>query len=388
MIKSLDAEHMAILEYAAKNQNFMSFGGVCNNRCKFCSYNAERRNRGSDTASIDFQICRKTIPYQLTREDVLHTMEFLSDDPKRRIFLSGAFCDAEPYLNPCFFDMLDELESRFPHAEKMLYTSGKTITKETATRLSAYKNIHINASILTLDEKMRTFMTKNEPDEYHNLIEFLEICADQIDLPIFFWFDDFDVLESDIDRLYSLNHIYKSKVFYLRCFEYTKYHIDEQMNRFFDKCLLSWDDAIKFGLQTANFLSASVRYVPVNYQDPAYRHMFEPVIKRFNQLIDRAIQQVPHDSIFATSKSMYDYAKAYYPDLDWRLVSNNFYGGSTTVAELLTVSDVVESIGQINKKIVTPLILDGNGKDMSGKGFEDFGITDYLNIYEPYGESI
>jgi hypothetical protein len=47
------------------------------------------------------------------------------------------------------------------------------------------------------------------------------------------------------------------------------------MNRFFDKCLLSWDDAIKFGLQTANFLSASVRYVPVNYQDPAYRHMFE-----------------------------------------------------------------------------------------------------------------
>jgi len=367
-----------VLQKAMSQYGFFTFGGVCNNGCTFCCYNDERKNKFSDNASINFQISRRTIPEPLEKPDLLKYLNLFNPNLDR-IFMSGAFCDAEPFTNPYFFEVLDLLEEKYPDKKKCFYTSAKTITPDIAERLSKYDNLAINASIMTFNLENKNRFLANKTDN-ENLVNFLVTCAKQIDVPLFFWYDDIYVLESDVDILYSLSSEYKKKPFFLRCFEYTRYSNPINIP-FFDKAHASFNEAIAFGFSVANEFVPEVRTIPQDWEHPKYHGIFNRYIKEFDQLLS---QVVHYNSTFVVSESMAGYALKKYPQLNWVVAKNGFYGGSVTSSKLLSVKDVVQSLPENSPEpIITAIMLDKSGRDEAGESFSDYGYEN-INVLESY----
>ena len=368
-----------VLERAISKYGFFSFGGTCTFGCKFCSFNAERRVSSLiEKSSIDFQVMRRTIP-QLDRESLLHYVEYFSRCNLDKIFLSCAFCDEEPYLNPYFFEVLDYLEEHFPNILKFLVISAKSITKEICYKLTKYK-ILLFPSIMTFDLKKKNNLLYKETDNT-NLIDFLSICAEQIQSAWFFWQNDFSILKNDIEYLRSLHDSYKSKPIDIRCIEYTKYS-DSSMIPFYDDCHKSYNQAI-IDSRSINHVSATIRKIPLDWNDSKYKHFYDESVQNFEKLLNKTNDA----DLISVSESVSDYAISTHPELSWSVAKNMFYGGSICTSKLLTVSDIVSSLPNSfdrSKKLAVALYLDQENRDFMGESFEDYGINNYQNLFGDY----
>lgn len=379
-IRSLEQDDLDLLTYCAQKNNYLSFGGVCHNGCKFCCYAAERHNPFIPRMSKYFAVNRKTVPYFLTKEDFIKSLDYVN--PNIPILLSGAFCDAEPFDHPLIYELLDIVEDRFPDTIKYIWLSGKTFdVDKTLAFKDKYKNLRLNLSLLTFNKEMRNKLVVEANEKYDELIRFLKGGSSLVDLCTFFYTGDLDILKSDIETLYSFDEAYKTKQIYLRCFEYTNFHTNQEYIDFCNKNFNTWDDAIDVANKTATSSSFVTRYIPVDWNNEKYIRSCGYLVKTFEDILSKI--DYNKDTIFVTAPAMAEYAQYYHPERRWVIAKPLFYGGSVTVAELLTVNDVVKAINGIDyKKLVVPVVLDEDHKDVIGESFADYGITNVIYTTE------
>ena len=329
--------------------NCLITGGKCNIGCIFCSCKAQN--------SIGL---RNQIDY-ISKADIDSIVDYIN--PNQTIFFGEgtSFLSCEPFSNTEYIDLLEYFNKYFPNSNKMTTTTGLNINPQDYDRLRKC-NISFVISVNTLDQNKRQEIMKSQ-DNFYGLIDFLKNCKDIIHKVSLFYFD-MKILKSDLEKLNKIDSDYiTKKQVMLRLIDYSKFH-NQKTQQLHLNAKKTWFKGVEYfdkNVMYPYYWLRSLSDFPDNVKE-INNGIFgiHTARKLFKNKINEALMFFENNLIdvtkigFLLAESVYDYFIIQFPELKKNaiFVKNNTFGGSYTVAPLLTLNDFINAILK-NKKFNT-----------------------------------
>lgn len=359
---------------ATPGQNWqqLQITSACDARCSFCSND----QNAFETARARFRDVKEI-------EKVVYAAPFNNDDIFLNESLPGRMSEGEALIHPKLFDILNIIRSKFPHNVIRMTTSGSRLTSDMIEKLTQFKPIKITLSIPSVDEKHWTEIYKLKTRHYENFVNSIphlqrngiDIMVNMTPMPAHVGYDD---IEKTIEFLVKNNLRY----LFIYAPGYTKYtpeniaanlkYDKEEMSEFLHtmskkhgiridwyldpkrEIFVNFDNIINV---TNNFFVNGVEKSYWLVSKAAYQQGIENKLKKLTRLIPHEIVVVP--------------------------VENRSYGGNIEVSGLWMVSDIRDTINDLQIKnqhcIVPRTFLDKYGFDLNGEN-----ILDYIKKAENY----
>ncbi len=376
---SLSKEDYKLFVRDALNNNIV-VGGKCKNNCSFCSCKAQASaglKNWTDYISVD---------------DLESIIDYIN--PNKEIFFGEGiqFLSCEPFQHPNFLDLLSKLNEYFPNTKKRTTTVCKNIPKESYKKI-INSGLKIVAGVNTLDPDKRKEIMESK-DDYYGVLNFLKGCEKAIDKVSLLYTGDFNVLKSDIEKLYKINPSYKRKEIMLRLPDYSIHH-KESVKELHYYAKETWHDAVRYFdkvVENPSYWIRSLTDFPddVSYSEIDSIYSIHYARKKFEHNILTALEYFdenlinPNEVGFLLAESVYDYFILKFPELKENAIKviNYNFGGSYIVAPLLTKNDFVNAIYKHDKvydSYIAPLkTFTYYNKDIMG----NHALRDYpFNLY-------
>jgi len=318
-------------------ENSIVVGGACRQNCIFCSCKAQNAAG------------RKNWTNYISEADLDNIIDYIN--PNNIIYFGEgpSFLSCEPFQHPEYVKLLEKLNTYFPNTKKMTTTVGKWI-KPQDYELFRKTNMKFVVSINTLDKNLRTKVIRSE-DDYYGLIDFLHYCEDCIEKISFLYLGDIDVLKKDLEILFKINPKYEQKELMLRLPDYSKYHI-KSMEMLHEKAKKTWYEAIHI-FDEVNYPSYWIRSLsdfPDNVKDRPIPYNIHQARREFNndmqlsfEFLEKNLLNI-EEAAFLFPESTFHYAQEKYKDINKIFVKNLHFGGSYTIASMLTLNDILNAI--------------------------------------------
>lgn len=343
--------------FDAHDSNSLVLGGRCPVNCVFCFCKG-------DAKGID-----SYIPF-IEMEELKQTIRFINWDNKQ-VFLGDGISkiSCEAFAHPHIYDILDFVCHSLPDHHITIMTTSTLIREDKIDFLNSLKNLTISISVNTLVESERKkIMPHPETDKVKMLIKRLDRVGTQ-------WLDmgDTGILKADLDEL---NSIKKMDRFQLRRIESSRF---------------SPEDAIALSQKSVANYENSLAYIQTNYQEATY---WSPYLRYdlrrpekmksaygyLSNICDFISKHKDKKYLFPAAESSYDLWNIWlrgFPNVKVCLVKNETYGGSVTVAGLMTFDDIAGAIKQIdtvgfNGLLVPKIMLNRACSDLNGESVVAF----------------
>lgn len=297
-----------------------SGGYYCPVECSFCMC------RG-DSPGID-----SMIPF-ITDDELEEGIRFV-DWGNKRIYLGDgiSLLSAEAFAHPRIYDIIERICTSFPEHTVTIMTTGILIKADRIEFLNKFPNLTISISVNTFNEEMRKkIMPHPETDKVRLLMKELKRAGIQL-----FDMGDNEILKKDIQELESLR---KVDTFQLRRIEHSKFHgrdvVDLSM-----ASIANYGKAMEY-IRTyypkATYWAPYIRYEIGDERKMMYAYRYASTACEF--------LASHHDKSFAmcVAESSADFWMACLRGVRNAKVvevKNETYGGSVTVAGLMTFGDI------------------------------------------------
>ena len=298
-------------------------------------------------------------------------------DPNYRFVRLGAGVlvapHSDPFIHPDIIEFLEITSKRFPLKTVVTVTTGSHIKPEYLPRLNAIPNYGIDLSLITLQEPRESLMALTTRPEIENLLKNGPVRKISL-----MYTGSIDELDKDLRILDKLDLIDKVEEVLIRRIEVTK-GAPQKLKEISFKSVTSYPDAVSFVRQNWPTIKCTIPYLTPQYKyhDTEY---FQEADSRLQEIINYiAAQPTINNAIVLTPDSTHEYfseALSMYPRCKVVRVKNHTYGGSVTVAGLLTNDDFFRPIQSLRKhsQIILPReAYDSEGNDLFGKSFKALG---------------
>jgi hypothetical protein len=281
---------------------------------------------------------------------------------------------AEAFAHPRIYDILEYTCKNLPDHQVSIMTTGVLIKEDKIEFLNSLKNLYISISVNTLQENERKkIMPHPETEKIKTLLKRLKSVGVQLlDM------GDNEILKADIEELKKVN---KADNFQLRRIEHSKYHIDE---------------AVTLSKQSIVNYDKSVHYIQDNFPDATYwtpylrydlrnPRKMQGVFTYLAEICDFLNKNKTKKYLFCAAESSYELWDIWlrgFKNVKVKLIKNDTYGGSVTVAGLLTFDDMSKTLKQTDLSNIQGLLLP---RIMLNKAFADLNGKTIVDFHKEMG---
>lgn len=325
-----------------------SGGYYCPVNCVFCMCKGDSPDINS------------MIPF-IEMDELKEGLRFIDwKDPE--VFLGDGITklSAEAFAHPRIYDILEYVCKNLPDHKITIMTTGILIREDKIDFLNSLKNLTISISVNTLQESERKkIMPHPETDKVKMLIKRLERFGTQ-------WLDmgDTEILKADLKELNTLRG---NSAFQLRRIEHSKFHTDEAVE-LSKKSIANYENSL---LYIQDKFPQSTYWAPYLRYDLPNAAKMRGTYGYLAAVCDFLAHHMDKTYLFCAAESAYDLWEIWlrnFNNVRICKVKNNTYGGSVTVAGLLTFDDVLTTVRQTNTTDIQGLLLP---KMMLNKAFAD-----------------
>jgi NifB/MoaA-like Fe-S oxidoreductase len=337
-------------------------GYYCPVNCVFCMCKG-------DNPDIDSKI-----PF-IEMEELKEGLRFINWKNKQ-VYLGDGISklSAEAFAHPKIYDILDYTCKNLPDHEITIMTTGIMIREDKINYLNSLKNLIISISVNTLQEAERKkIMPHPETEKVKILINRLERVGVQLlDM------GSVDILKADLTDIYSLKKIEK---FQLRRIEHSKFHTEEVVD-LSKKSISNYENSL---LYVQKSYPQSTYWTPYLRYDLKNSSKLTGIYSYLSSVCNFLSNHKDKKYLFCSAESSYDLWSIWLRGIENVSVcevKNNTYGGSITVAGLLTFEDVAETIKKTNITGISGLLLP---KIMLNSAFTDLNGTTIIDFEKKVG---
>jgi len=268
---------------------------------------------------------------------------------------------AEAFAHPKIYDILEYTCRNLPDHRITIMTTGILIKEDKIDFLNSLKNLNISISVNTLQEEERKkIMPHPETEKVRILLRHLKrVTVQLLDM------GDNNILQADINEIQCLNR--EIKTVQLRRIEHSKFHTEEVI-ALSKKSINNYDNAVMY-LQ--EHCPNSTYWDPYLKYDLYNAKRMSIVYSYLSNICDFLSKNRNRNYLFCAAESSYNLWKVWlngFKNVKTILVKNNTYGGSITVAGLLTFDDMTQAVKQFDTTNIQTILLP---KVMLNKSFSD-----------------
>lgn len=354
----------AAFHYEIQNWNNIPIGSQnCGVGCIFCKVNND-------------PILRRfpELP-PITLEDLEDGFQYL--DPEYRFVRLGAGVlvapHTDPYLHPEIYRFIHHTAARFPQKTVTTVTTGSYIELGRLEELRQIRNFGIDLSLVTVQPIRETIIPLATRDKLRDLL-----CLAPIRKVSLMFTGNLVDLQRDIEYLLSLDVPMRCEQVLVRRIEHTRFS-PKKLRDLSAESMARYEAAV--ALLRARF--PGVEYT-VPYLEEAYRYSkieyFSDAEGRLTRLRERILSEPQRYFHVVTPQSTHSYFAgelASFQNVTVYEVANQTYGGSVTVAGLLTNNDVLHVLDNFqirNGLVVLPReMYDHDLNDLFGAPLSELG---------------
>jgi len=340
------------------DSNSIVLGGRCPVNCTFCMCKGDNPNIDS------------IIPF-ITMDELKQGLRFITWGKEEKVYLGDGITklSAEAFAHPHIYDILDYTCKNLPDNDINIITTGILIREDKIDYLNSLKNLTISMSVNTLQENERKkIMPHPETDKVKTLIKRLDrIGVQLLDM------GDTSILQKDLTDIYKIKKINK---FQLRRIEHSKFHTEEAIN-LSRQSISNYENSINF---------IQDKYPDATYWTPYLRYDLKNSFKMKNiyaylsNVCDFLTKHRDKNYLFCSAESSYELWNIWlrgFKNVTVINIKNNTYGGSITVAGLLTFDDMVSEINKtvttnIQGVLIPRIMINKAYTDLNGRTIIDF----------------
>ena len=324
-------------------------GYYCPVNCVFCMCKGDNPDIDSMIPFIEMDELKEGLRFV----DWKDTDVFLGDGISK--------LSAEAFAHPRIYDILSYVCKHLPDHKITIMTTGILIREDKIEFINSLKNLSISISVNTMQEEERKkIMPHPETAKIKMLLNRLErVSVQLLDM------GDNEILKADIEEIMSLNQNIKS--FQLRRIEHSKFHIEDAI-ALSKKSIANYDNAINF---IRDNYPDSTYWTPYLKYDFRNSKKMTGVYSYAANIFDFLYKNREKKYLFCSAESSYDFWKEHLKNIsnvNVCLIKNNTYGGSVTVAGLMTFNDISLAVKEADTTGISGLMIP---KIMVNKAFED-----------------
>ena len=272
---------------------------------------------------------------------------------------------SDPYLHPLIYDFISRTSEYFSDKFVTTVTTGAYIDEHKLEFLSSLSNFAIDLSLVTMQKEREQIIPRSTRDRVSHLLRFAPL--NKVTL---MFTGNLSSLKSDLSLLKDIGVIDRSKEILVRRIEYTKFsHVN--LNSVSLASIAGYKDCVSYLREEHPKVVFTVPYLSDDFRGGSNEY-FTDANTRISNLKARILSDRLEFIDLICPEYSYDYFTKEFSDLDGvttHLVRNNLYGGSTSVAGLLNIPDIVSQVStnDVRGVIVIPSeMVNSDGCDILG----------------------
>lgn len=364
----LDEKQFLAFKYEIENWNNIPITSkLCGVGCLFCKLSGD-------------PLLKRFPPIPaITTEELYDGFKYIDKEYKYVRLGAGVMVatKTDPFLHPQIYDFIKDTSLYFPNNIITTVTTASYIDLNKIDFLNSINNYRIDLSLITLQEQREILMRLSTRDKIMQILK--NAPLNKISL----MFDgDLETLKRDLDLLIKLDVVEKSNEILVRRIEHTKYSPNKLKQ-------ISMKSIIKFA-ECAKMLKCEYPFVKftVPVLDNVYEEGTVSYIKRAKIILNKIIHAIENncDKNFlllspVSTYSFFEQSLSQYSNIKIQQIRSLTYGGSITVAGLMTNEDIllqVKNIEKINFIILPKVMYDKTYLDIAGNAMHE--LEEYFNV--------
>lgn len=315
---------------------------------------------------------------QIDEEDLIRGFQYINHNVNYVRLGAGVLVapHTDPFLHPKIYDFIKITSEHFPTKTVTTVTTGAYIKEEMFDFLNSIPNYGIDLSLITMQEQREAIIPRSERQRTMNILKYapLNKCT-------LIFTGSVDEVKRDIELLYSLGVNKKVRQILVRRMEHTA-NSQTRLKTISQASIDHYEECISW---------LNTNYPEVVFTVPILKDCFrggnneyfidaDKRIAHQKKLIDNFPKETVINLISPASGYHYfSSAFSLYPNVNVNLIENHLYGGSVTVAGLLSHGDIREQFNpKKNDVMIMPFEMYNSEKcDLKGERMES--LEQYYN---------
>ena len=247
---------------------------------------------------------------------------------------------SDPYLHPLIYDFINCTSKYFPDKFVTTVTTGAYIDEQKLEYLSSLSNFAIDLSLVTMQQEREQIIPRSTRDRVGHLLRLAPL--NKVTL---MFTGSLSSLKSDLSLLQDIGVFDRSKEILVRRIEYTKFS-QTNLNSVSLASIAGYKECVMYLKEEYPEVVFTVPYLTDDFRGGSNEYFID-ANTRISNLKTRILSDRQDCFDLICSESSYSFFTKAFSDLDGvttHLVRNNLYGGSTSVAGLLNLPDILSQV--------------------------------------------
>ncbi len=347
----------------------------CPVRCNFCMSDG------------DNPLINSKIPY-ITDEQLELGIKFVTRGEPNQIMVGDGITrlSAEPFAHPRIYEILERVCGAFPEHEVKALTTGVLINKQKIEFLNNLPNMHLSISVNSLDDESRQLLMPNPQTEK---IKLLVAELDSITIELFDM-GSTEILKRDIEAIEEIETRRSTRIrnIQLRRIEHSRFHNQKavEMSR---RSISNYATSVRWLIENRPHMTYWSPYLKLLLASPEKMEGAYMYLAKTRQWLD---EHNGERVLLCFAESSFDVWDKWLRGLEGVTpvnVKNHTYGGSVTVAGLMTFDDIARALKEYSLKdvdwvLVPRVMLNTARRDLLGVSIVDFASKIGVRVEVPW----